>query len=189
MGFPVQPYDIFMLGVLFFCILYGAWRGMAWEVASLASILVSVLVAARLSGPLAPYLSGEAPWNRFLAMLVLYVLTSLAIWLAFRVVADFINRVQLKEFDRQLGALVGAAKGLLWCIVITFFTVTLSEPARQTILRSRSGYYIAVATHRAVPILPRELRDVLGKYIDELDEKLDPKTALGATGPGSASGG
>jgi hypothetical protein len=40
-----------------------------------------------------------------------------------------------------------------------------------------------------MPILPRELRDVLGKYIEELDEKLDAKTALGAVGPGSASGG
>ena len=117
-------------------------------------------------------------------MLVLYAVTSLGIWLAFRMVANFINRVHLKEFDRQLGALAGAAKGLLWCIVITFFTVTLSEPARQTILRSRSGYYIAVATQRAVPILPRDLRDVLGKYIEELDEKLDPKAALGAAGPG-----
>jgi len=152
---------------------------MAWEVTSLAAIVLSTLVAVHLSGPLAPYLSNEAPWNRFLAMLVLYVLTSLAIWLAFRVVADFINRVQLKEFDRQLGALGGAAKGALWCIVITFFTVTLSESGRQTILKSRSGYYIAVATHRAVPILPRELRDVLGKYIQELDEKLDPKAAAG----------
>jgi membrane protein required for colicin V production len=183
MSFPIQAYDAFMLGVLFLSILYGAWRGMAWEVASLAAIIVSTLVAGRLSGPLAPYLSGEAPWNRFLAMLVLYVLTSLLIWLAFRVVADFINRVQLKEFDRQLGALAGAAKGVLWCIVITFFTVTLSESGRQTILKSRSGYYIAVVTHRAVPILPRDLRDVLGKYIRELDEKLDPK----ANGGGSPS--
>jgi membrane protein required for colicin V production len=177
MSFPVQPYDVFMLGVLFCCALYGAWRGLAWEVTSVAAVVLSVLVAGHFSGPLAPMLSSEAPWNRFLAMLVLYIATSLGIWLAFRVLANFVNRLQLKEFDRQLGALAGAAKGALWCIVITFFTVTLSEPARQTVLRSRSGYYIAVATHRAMPLLPRELRDVLGKYIEELDEKLDPRTA------------
>jgi membrane protein required for colicin V production len=176
MNFPLQPYDIFMLAVLALCILHGVWRGMAWEVASLASIIVSGMVAARLSGPLAPYLSAEAPWNHFLAMLVLYVVTCLAIWLAFRVVSDFINRVRLKEFDRQLGGVLGAAKGVLWCIVITFFAVTLSEPARQTILKSRSGHFIAVLTQRAVPILPAEVRAILGKYIDELDRKLDPQT-------------
>ena len=109
-------------------------------------------------------------------MLLLYVVTSLAIWLAFRVVADFINRVQLKEFDRQLGALLVLPKGLLWCILITFFTVTLSEPARQTILKCRSGQYILIVAHCAWPVLPAEVRAELGKYLQQLDEKLDPRT-------------
>ena len=172
----MQPYDVFMVGVLFVCILFGTWKGMAWQLAALAAIAVSGLVALHFSPLVAPYLSNQVPWNRFLAMLVLYAITSLAIWLAFRVLANFIDRLQLKEFDRQLGALFGAAKGLLWCIVITFFAVTLSEPARQTILKSRSGYYIAVVTERAAAILPEEVRVVLGKYIEELDRKLDPNT-------------
>ena len=37
-----------------------------------------------------------------------------------------IDRLKLKEFDRQIGAIFGLAKGVLWCAVITFFTVTLS---------------------------------------------------------------
>ncbi|MGA2620330.1 MAG: CvpA family protein [Thermoguttaceae bacterium] len=169
----MQPYDVFMLVVLFLCILHGAWRGMAWQLAATAAIVVSVLVAAHFSGPLAP-LCGQPPWNRFLAMLLLYVATSLAIWLGFRTVSAFIDRLQLKEFDRQLGAVFGALKGVLWCIVITFFTVTLSEPARQTILKSRSGRCIARLTERAGPILPAEIRTVVGKYLDDLDRKLDP---------------
>ncbi len=44
-------------------------------------------------------------------MLVLYILTSLAIWLLFRMVSGIIDRVKLKEFDRQMGALFGLAKG------------------------------------------------------------------------------
>ena len=188
MAFPLQPYDIFMLVVLFTCILFGAWRGMAWQLAALAAIGVSGLVAVHFSPLLAPCLSSQAPWNRFLAMLLLYVGTSLAIWIAFRVVADVINRVQLKEFDRQLGALFGAAKGVLWCIVITFFTVTLSEPARQTILKSRSGHFIAVLTERATPVLPAEVRSVLGKYLEELDQKLDPRQPPESAEPRVAAG-
>ena len=106
---------------------------MAWQIASLTSLIVSSTMAVHFGGRLAPYLSAEEPWNRFVAMLVLYLLTSLAIWLAFRVVAKAISRVQLKDFDRQAGALFGAAKGVLWCLVITFFAVTLSESARQAI--------------------------------------------------------
>jgi hypothetical protein len=70
---------------------------------------------------------------------LLYVATALAIWLLFRLVSGAIDRVKLKEFDRQLGVVFGLAKGILYCVIITFFAVTLSETARQTVLQSRSG--------------------------------------------------
>jgi membrane protein required for colicin V production len=165
-----------MLAVLAVTTLFGLWKGMAWQLASLASLVLSCFVAMHLSGPLAPYISEREPWNRFIAMLVLYLATSLAVWLAFRLVAGAIDRVRLKEFDRQMGAMFGLAKGCLLCVVITFFAVTLSETVRQAVLKSRSGKYIAVAIQKAAPVMPEEVRDVLGKYIDELDHKLDPDT-------------
>ena len=58
----------------------------------------------------------------------------MAIWLVFRLVSGLIDRVRLKEFDRQMGALFGAAKGVLLCVAITFFAVTLSTQARTAVL-------------------------------------------------------
>lgn len=172
MDFPLQPYDLVMLAVLGLSMAFGAWKGMAWQLAAMASLVVSAGVAAHGSGRLAPYFGVEAPWNRCLAMLVLYVATSLGIWLLFRLVARIIDRVQLREFDRQVGALFGLAKGVLWCLVITFFAVTLSESTRQKVLHSHSGYYAAVLVQRATPVLPPEVREVLGRYIEKFDEKL-----------------
>lgn len=172
----MQTYDVFMLAVIVLTTLFGAWKGMAWQLASLASLVVSFLVAVRFGGELAPHISRQEPWNRFVAMLILYAATSAGIWLAFRVVAGLIDRVRLKEFDRQMGALFGLAKGVLLCLVITFFAVTLSETARQGVLTTRSGRYIALLIQHATPVLPDEVRNVLGKYIDELDRKLDPAT-------------
>jgi len=174
--FPLQSYDLLMLAVLALSIVLGAWKGMAWQVASLSSLIISYLVARQFSGLLAPYFGAEEPWNRCIAMLVIYVVTSLAIWMLFRVVASIIDRVKLKEFDRQIGGLFGAAKGVLWCLIITFFAVTLSEPARQKVLRCRSGYYASVIVHRATPVLPAKVRDVLGRYLAEFQKKLDPTT-------------
>ena len=48
-------------------------------------------------------------------MFVLYLLTSLAIWIVFRFISSVIERVKLKEFDRQMGALFGLAKGHSCC--------------------------------------------------------------------------
>jgi membrane protein required for colicin V production len=174
MNSVIQTYDIVMLVVLLGATIFGAWKGMIWQIASLASLLLSAWVALHFSAPLAPYFSATEPWNRFLAMLILYILTSLAIWLVFRFISGIVDKIKLKEFDRQMGAMFGLAKGLLLCVVITFFAVTLWESTRQMVLKSYSGYAIASLTHKANPILPDDVRAVIGKYIDELDKKLEP---------------
>ncbi len=173
----MQTYDIIMLAVLAGSTLFGFVKGMAWQLASLASLFVSYLVALNFSHLLAPHLGKQEPLNRFAAMLVLYLGTSLAIWLVFRVVAGAIDRVKLKEFDRQVGGLFGAAKGVLLCVVVTFFAVSLSEEIREHILFSRSGHYIAVLLDKADGVIPEDLHEVLDPYLHKLDEQLDPRSA------------
>ncbi len=170
----METYDICMLLVLVAATLFGAYKGMAWQIASLASLVVSYFVALRFSPQIAHNFGDQAPLNRFIAMFVLYAGTSIAIWLAFRVVANFLDRVKLREFDRQLGALFGAAKGVLWCVAITFFAVTLSAKARGLVLDSRSGHYIAVLLDRADRVMPPELHHVLDPYLHKLEQELDP---------------
>ncbi len=169
---PIALYDIVMLAVLAVAVLLGVWKGMAWQVASLCSVFVSAAVAIHSSPVLTPLFGKQEPWNRFFAMAVLYVVTAAAIWILFHFVSNIIDRVKLKEFDRQLGAIFGLAKGVLYCVVITFFAVTLSEPARDAVLQSRSGDLIARGIRVANPILPEDIRTYLGKYIDEFDAKL-----------------
>lgn len=173
----MQAYDIIMVAVLVGSTLFGFVKGMAWQLASLASLFLSYFVALNFSHLLAPHLGQQQSLNRIAAMLILYLATSLAIWLVFRVVAGMIDRVKLKEFDRQVGGLFGAAKGVLLCIVVTFFAVGLSEEVREHILFSRSGHYIAVFLDKADPVLPEELHEVLDPYLHKLDEQLDPRSA------------
>jgi len=173
---PLHPYDLLMLVLLIGYMLFGLLKGAAWQVASLASLTLSSVVALHFSPTIAPWFSNQAPWNRFLAMFVLFLGTSLVIWLLFRLVRGAIDRVRLKECDRQAGALFGLLKGFVLCLVITFFAVTLSESTRQTILKTRSGYYAAVLIRNATPVLPTEVREALGEYIDEFEKKLNPAT-------------
>jgi membrane protein required for colicin V production len=174
----IELYDILMLVVLVGATLFGALKGMAWQLASLASLVLSYLVALQFSVPLAPYFGEQSPWNRFVAMLALYVGTSLVVWLAFRVVAGLIDRVKLREFDRQIGALFGLAKGACLCVAITLFAVTLAPSQRERIMTSRSGHYIARFIDRADAIMPSEVHEVLAPYLDQLDRKLDPTGEL-----------
>jgi membrane protein required for colicin V production len=168
----IQMYDVLMLAVLLAAVAFGVWKGVVWQIAALASVFLSAGVAIHCSAPLAPYFSAHEPWNRFLAIAVAYVVVAGAIWLLFRLISGLIDRLRLQEFDRQLGAIFGLAKGVLYCVVLTFFAVTLSETARQAVMQSRSGDLIARGIRNANPILPDDVREWLGKYIDELDAKL-----------------
>lgn len=170
----MQTYDIIMLAVIAVATIFGFWKGLAWQIASLASLVVSYFVALRFADKLAPKLSDHAPWNKFLAMLIIYAGTSLAIWIAFRMVASAIDRVKLKEFDHQMGALVGFAKGVLLCIAITFFAVSLLEGQRDQIISSQSGKYIVALLDKADAVAPPEIHKVIDPYIRKVNERLDP---------------
>ena len=169
----MQAYDLIMLIVLGMATIFGAIKGFAWQVASIASVIISYLVAYRFRFDMAEMIQAKPPWNQFLAMLILYVGTSFVIWVAFRLLSGAIDRVRLKEFDRHLGAGFGLAKGLIYCLLITMFAMSLLGPNQQTaICQSRSGYYIAKALDRGVGILPKEIHEVVGPYLENLDSKL-----------------
>jgi membrane protein required for colicin V production len=169
----MQAYDLFMLIVIAAAVVWGAWKGLAWQLASLASIVASYFVALTFRQPLSQLINASPPWNIFLSMLILFLGTGLVVWIGFNLVSEVIERVKLKEYDRQLGALFGLAKGVLLCVLITLFAVgLLSEAQRQQICNSKSGYYIAVLLDRADAVIPSELHQVLEPYIDRLDQNV-----------------
>ncbi len=171
----MQTYDMLMLLVLVAATFFGFWKGMAWQIASLASLVVSYFVALRFSGQLASTFGDTEPWNRFVAMLAIYIATSFVVWMLFRVVSGAIDRVKLESFDHQLGALIGLAKGVLLCVAITFFAVTLLPQAQKdSIMASQAGHYIVVLLDKTDSVVPPEIHEVIGPYIHRIEERLDP---------------
>jgi membrane protein required for colicin V production len=168
-------YDIAMLAVLGLATLMGVWKGMAWQLASLGSLILSYFLALRFSSQLAPIFGSTASWNRFVAMLVIYLATSVVVWLGFRVVARFMDKIKLRDFDHQVGALFGFVKGVLLCLAITFFLLGLSDALRDHILATKSGHYMALFLNKADAIMPPEIHRVLDPYMNKLQERLDPR--------------
>jgi len=107
----IEGYDLVMLGILAAAAVLGYFKGIVWQIAWIAGIAASSFLALRFGGQLAPFVGQQAPWNRLIAMLAIYVGTSLAVWLVFRVISGAINAIHLSAFDHQLGLLLGLAKG------------------------------------------------------------------------------
>ena len=176
----MQGYDLFMIIILAAAVIWGAWKGFAWQVASLASIVLSYIAAMMFRQPLAGFLSQQVelvpPLDTGLAMLILFLGTSLVVWVGFNLVSESIQKLKLKEFDRQVGALLGLAKGVLLCTVITLLAVTIvSDQQRQQIYNSRSGYYISVLLNKIQPILPPEVQSRLQPYEQNLEKNVVPR--------------
>ncbi len=185
-------YDLMMFGVFAGAILFGLWKGLAWQIASLAAIFVSYLVAMQFRGQVANLIQAPAPWNMFGAMLLLYLGTSFVIWIAFGYIRRTIERFHLKEFDRQAGALLGALKGALLCMVITMFAVTVAdERVRSAVVTSKSGNFLARSINQLSAVVPKELHEVLDPLLNQFNEKVaQPPTVPASTelGGGLANG-
>lgn len=163
----MSVYDIAMIIVFLGAIWFGYWKGLAWQVASVASIALSYFVAVTFPDAITPYISAEAPFNRFAAMLILFVGTSLIVWTLFASISKSLKKMELKGFDRQAGAILGAFKGAILCMVITMFAFSLmGDKAKDAIHQSKSGYYVVHGIDQLPSVLPTDVYDHVHKYVE-----------------------
>ncbi len=179
----LHAYDLFMIVVILVATLFGAWKGMAWQVASISSLIASYFLALRGAPLFTQYVPAEAPWNKFLAMLVIYLISSALIWLIFQAVSSLIERVKLQEFDQQVGALFGAFKGVVLCVAITFFAVALSEDARQMILGTHSGKYVNQSLQAVSGLLPSEYTQLIDRHMARIGQQPVDSASPGFVSP------
>ena len=185
----VEGYDLVILGILAAAAVLGYFNGIVWQLAWIAGIAASAVVALRFGGPLAPFFGSQAPWNRLVAMLALYAATSMAVWLVFSVVSGLIKTVKLSAFDHQMGLLLGLAKGVLLCIVLTFFAVTLTPNYRDQILASRSGRLVAELIVKADQILPPDVVAAVAPFVERFENELNKPAGGPLAGQAAAASG
>ncbi len=180
----VEGYDLVMIGILAVASVLGYFKGIVWQLAWIAGIFASSFVAFRYGTPLASFFGQQAPWNRLAAMLALYAATSIAVWLIFRVISGAINAVHLSAFDHQMGLLLGMAKGVLLCVVVTFFAVTLAPAYREQIVASQSGRLVAELIVRADVYLPKDVHETVDPFVKQFESEL--QKPIGAPGASAA---
>ena len=160
-------YDAAMAGVVVAGMIWGAIRGVTWQIASIASLILGYMVAHPLSAQLAPHFPGDPVIARSLAMLAVYAGVSGGVFLAAWCVRATLKAMKFEAFDRHLGMLLGGMEGALLGIVATFFVVSLSPSMREPIFSSPSGHLVGNVMNALGPVLPGEARDALAPFIAE----------------------
>jgi len=157
-------YDALMAGIVVAGMIWGAWRGITWQLASLASLVLGYTVAQPLSGQLAPQFPGEPEVARALAMIVIYAAVSGGVFLVAWLVRATLRRLKFEAFDRHLGMVLGGLEGLMVGLVITLFVVSLAPQTRGPIFASPTGQVVGQVMQAVGPALPGEVRTVLAPF-------------------------
>ncbi|MCA9082624.1 MAG: CvpA family protein [Planctomycetaceae bacterium] len=187
-------YDFVVLAVLIYCAWQGAQRGLVTQLAWIAALILCFKFSDKLAPSIEHMINVEQPLKHWIAMFVLYLGFSLGSFVVARMLNSWLEQARFKDFDRHLGGLFGLLKGVVICLVITFFAVTLSESLKATVLQSRTGYAACIILDNIEPLTPDYFHDHLVKYREQLrpiHEQLGHETSLPDiwNGSGPISGG
>lgn len=160
----MTPYDAAMVGVVVAGMVWGAFRGITWQLASLLSLVLGYTMAQPLSGMVVPYLPGEPVVARAIAMIVVYFGVSSGIFLIAWLIRATLRRLQFEAYDRHLGMVLGGLEGALLGLVATLFVVSLAPSTRNPIFESPSGRVVGRVMASLGPVLPEEARKVLAPF-------------------------
>ena len=173
----MHAYDVIFGLIVLGTAFYGWRKGLATQIASIVSIVASSYVAMNFQDIVATKIDLAAPLNRWAAAILLFMGTAFAIWLVFRQVRTSIEALKLKEFDYQMGALLGAAKGFLVACMLTVGAYSLFPSQAETISDSRSAWVVARALTVAQPFIPQNFRGMLEPYLARFE--LAPQSGSG----------
>ncbi len=157
-------YDGVMAAVLLVAMARGAWRGITWQLASIASLVLGYLFSYPISGAIAPHLSGAPESARAMSMAGAYVAVSSAVFGAAWMVRNTIRKLKFDAYDRHLGMMLGAVEGVAVGILGTMLVVSVAPDSRTPIFSSVSGKAVNAVVGVIAPILPGEVHAALEPY-------------------------
>ncbi len=114
--------DWIFIVVLGASLLIGAWRGLVFELLSLAGWVAAFLAAqwwAADVGAMLPMGAADAPWRHVAGFALVFVGAVFACGLVAWLVKKMVEAVGLRPADRALGAMFGALRGLVLLLVAT----------------------------------------------------------------------
>ncbi len=157
-------YDGLMLAAVLAGVIWGVWKGITWQVASMASLVLGYLVAYPTAGQIAPNFPGNPTVAWLLALITSYVVVSASVFLAAWLFKLGLRRLKFEAYDRHLGGVLGGVGGGAVAIVATVFVVSLFPTTREPVLKSPSGRVVSKALSVAQAALPPSVRKELRPF-------------------------
>lgn len=165
-------FDIVVLLILIGMTFRGGLSGIISQIASIFSIIAGWYVSTRYFSVAMPYFAKWPEWQKPISILAVFIVSFLAVKIVSIFLQRFISLAHMKEFDRQMGALLGLVKGVVVCIVLTYIAVIASEKTKNAVVESESGKYITMVILKIEGLLPEKFKEFLDenniKYFSDI---------------------
>ena len=160
LNWPFQWVDTCMLGVLAYCLVSGAWRGLAYEVFALAAWVVAFFAANAFADRAAQHLPlGElSDGVRYaLGFVVLFVAAMCVTTLLGSLLTRLLSAVGLGMLNRFFGAGFGLARGVVLLLVVV--AVVEKTPLHTTYgwQASQGAVWLSAGLQTLQPWLPQQI--------------------------------
>lgn len=159
-------YDCLAVAILAYTTIRGAMKGVIWQIAAIAGLVACFVFSESISAAAGPYIKLEPPLNNWVVMIGAYLVFSFAAFSIARLLTEWLDKIHFGDFNRHLGAILGFVKGVLMVLVLTFFSVTVSEGMHDVLQHSRTGHIAARIMYHLHPVMPEKLHDTLARYIN-----------------------
>lgn len=157
--------DWVFVAVLLLSLLIGAWRGLVYELLSLASWAAAFVLAQWFAADVAQKLpmAGAGESVRYAAgFAVTFIAAVFAGGLIAALVKKLISAVGLAPVDRLLGAAFGGVRGLLLLLAITVVVAMTPLKSSPWWTESVGAGALSAALRGLKPVLPQEFAKYLG---------------------------
>lgn len=157
--------DWILLGVLFASMVVGLWRGLVYEMLSLAGWVAAFVVAQWLAPSVAgwlPFIQGAPASVQYaVAFAVVFVGTVFAAGMLSWLIKKLVETVGLRPVDRTLGGVFGLARGVVLLLALTV-VLQLTGVSRDDWWASAQGpVWLDVVLTGLKPLLPQTFVEYL----------------------------
>ena len=156
--------DYAVAGVFAASLVVGAWRGLVREALSILGWVIAFLAANLLAGPLGPAMPQAIPSPELrvaAAYVAVFVGALMVTALIGLLLSKIVKAAGLGGVDRMLGAIFGAARGLLIVLAATLLAGLTSAPRQAFWRDSASGPLLVQAALALKPLLPQTFAERL----------------------------
>lgn len=157
--------DWILLGVLLASMVVGLWRGLVYEVLSLAGWVAAFVVAQWLAPDvvgLLPFIKGAPASVQYaVAFAVVFVVTVFVAGLVSWLIKKLVETVGLRPVDRTLGGVFGLARGVVLLLALTV-VLQLTGLSRDAWWSTAQGpVWLEVVLTGLKPLLPQTFVEYL----------------------------